>query len=166
MKHFIKIFTILITLVNLNVLGQTGIIKGQVYDRKEKQGLALANVWLIDTKIGTVTDQKGNFKIDNLKAGIYNLKVSYIGYGDTTLYNIKVLVDTVILLRVELPADCIYDKNEKNRTCPICGKKNKVVPIVYGLPIGSLNLKKYYYAGCVITNCDPNWYCKRCKNKF
>ena len=160
------LLTIFIFLISLNAFCQTGVIQGQVYDRRENQVLAFANVWLVDTKKGTTTDLNGNFKIDSLPTGKYDLKVSFIGYGDTTIKAIKVLHDSTLNIKIVFPSPCPYDSLMKDKTCPICRKSNKVIPIVYGLPIGKLDKKNFYYAGCVITSCDPTWYCKRCKKKF
>jgi hypothetical protein len=150
----------------IDCFAQTGTIQGQVYDRREKTGLANAYVKLLGINIGTISDLEGNFKFDSVPPGVYNITARYIGYGDTTLKGVVVKADSVTLIQIILPPPCSYDKTSSNKTCPICGKKNKVVPIVYGLPIGPLDNKRYYYAGCVITNCDPNWYCKRDKHKF
>lgn len=165
MKKFTFIF-IGLFLITVTIFGQTGVIQGQVYDRREEKGLAFANVWLVNIKIGTTTDMNGNFKIDSIPNGTYDMRVSYIGYGDTTLRALTISSDTLLKFKLELPPPCEYDKHRKNNTCPICGKKDKVVPIVYGLPIEKLDEKNYYYAGCEITFCDTNWYCKRDKYKF
>lgn len=42
--------------------------------------LAGANVWVLDTRIGAVTDERGRFRLANLDPGIYTLQASYIGY--------------------------------------------------------------------------------------
>jgi hypothetical protein len=165
MKRF-YILTFLYFLTGLTVSGQKGRIEGQVYDRREKKGLAYAIVLLVDTKITAITDINGNFIIDNVPIGTYSLTASFIGYGDTTLTNVQVISDTTIVLKFVLPIFCAYDKSRDDKTCPICGRKDKVVPIVYGLPIGKMNNKKKYYAGCTVTPCDQHWYCRRDKYKF
>ena len=58
----------------------------------------------------------------------------------------------------------------KYKTCPVCKKKDKVIPITYGLPGKELmELSKsgeVILAGCVISTNSPRWYCKRDLNKF
>lgn len=157
--------TIFLLFSDFMAFGQGGVIQGHLYDRKEC-GLSYAYVKLAETKIGVWTDSNGNFKIDSIPIGTYNLIVNYFGYEDTTLKALKISSDTLLIIELEFPAFCKYDKHRKNNTCPICGKNNKVVPIVYGYPIGKLDWKNYFYAGCVITLCDPNWYCKRDKLEF
>ena len=137
-----------------------------MYDKRENKGLGFASIYLNEIKKGAITDIKGNFIIDSIPVGKYNLTASFIGYGDTTIKDILINKDTIIKVQLVLPQPCIYDKNINDKTCPICGKKNKVIPIVYGLPIGKMNEEKYYYAGCIITFCQPHWYCKKDKYKF
>lgn len=166
MKHYFSIPTICLFFINLLAIGQGGEIRGNVFDRRENKGLELARIWLLETKIISATDKNGDFKICNISPGTYNLRVGFIGYGDTIISNIKITSDTIINFKIVLPPICQYDKSFKNNTCPICHKKDSVVKIIYGLPIGPINENKYFYAGCIITDCDPNWYCKRDKNKF
>lgn len=170
------ILSIFLLTIYLTAYGQTGMIKGQVYDRREQKGLAFANVLLIDKidpKMGTTTDDNGNYKIGKIPIGIYNLKVSYIGYGDTTLIEIKIMADTILTINLELPPPCKYDGHRKNKTCPKCNKSDKVIPIVYGLLISTNEEdplkdegKTFKSGGCNISYCDPHWFCKRDKIEF
>ena len=59
---------------------KTGIISGEVRDAVTKRPLLFANISLVGTQIGAVTDDKGYFVIKNIDAGVYQLKFSYIGY--------------------------------------------------------------------------------------
>lgn len=149
-----------------SILSQSGTIKGHVHDRKENEGLAFANVWLEGTEKGTLTDIDGNFIIDSIIEGTYILHVSYTGYADTTLSDIIVSAGSSYFIKLEFPSPCKYDNSIRNKTCPICGKRDKVVPIIYGLPIGQLDKRNFYYAGCEVTMCDPIWFCKRNNFKF
>jgi len=158
--------TLLTFLICLTAYGQNGMIRGQVYDRRENKGLEYAIIGLVDTKTGTVSDENGNFKIDNIPPGIYSLKVTYLGYGDTTITGINISPDSEKIFFIQLPPYCNYEKSINNNTCPKCKKNDKVIPIVYGLTLGPLDKKNYYYSGCGITFCDPNWFCKRNKIKF
>lgn len=66
------------------MFAQTGSISGIVLDAANNQPVIFANVQVLDTDLGVVTDFDGKFKIDGLKAGYVNLKISYIGYTNTT----------------------------------------------------------------------------------
>lgn len=162
------IFTLVILFKSL--IGQNGSITGQVYDRKEKAGLAYAQVY-IKYKKAVATDINGYFKIDSVPAGRHKLMVFYVGYSDTSLY-VDVVANKTTDLYIKVPKACRYDKSENNKTCPKCNKKDQVVPIVYGELVftdttGTNDwFEKNYSGGCMVTECDPNWYCKRDKTKF
>jgi hypothetical protein len=78
-------------------------------------------------------------------------------------------------LEILYPPDCKYYNNRKNKTCSICKKTDKVLPIVYGFVVLDPLEKRdknsplsgpYYPGDCSPTGCDPNWYCERDKHKF
>lgn len=50
---------------------------------KDQSGVPLegANIWLVETRKGTVSDQEGRFQLSNLPAGTYTLEVSYLGFA-------------------------------------------------------------------------------------
>lgn len=47
--------------------------------------LAGAVLKLVNTQLGTVTDLDGNFRIDDVPAGKYELRISYVGYEEKTV---------------------------------------------------------------------------------
>jgi len=57
-----------------------GAISGKVRDRETGEPLPGANVLIAGTKLGTATDQKGDFVFRGVPAGEYVLQVSFIGY--------------------------------------------------------------------------------------
>jgi len=59
-----------------------GIVKGKLTDTQSGEPLMYANVALIGTTLGGVTDNQGNYQLNNIKPGTYTLFFSYIGYGD------------------------------------------------------------------------------------
>ena len=133
--------------------------------------LKIANIHDTSIHKGVLTDSFGTCLFINIPTGTYRLKVFDLNYDAITIDNLNIHNDTTITISVG--RNCIYDKHNISRICPKCNKSNKVIPIVYGLVIrkkshrklNNRNSKKYY-AGCIITHCDPNWYCKRDKTKF
>ena len=154
--------------INPNGFSQTGTIKGRIHDNVENQALPFANVFLVDKNIGASSDINGYFIIDNIPIGTYDFQIRYVGYPDSVIQNLIVTKDTIINLNINYPPPCQYNKNETN--CPICHKHDKVIPILYGLPSKKLmrqaNKGKAFLGGCVISYCEPNWYCKRDKKRF
>lgn len=78
-----KLITILI-LSNTCVLAQNGIIKGRVYDNINNEPIPFANIYIDQIQKGISSDVDGNFIIKNIKAGIYNVTFSFIGYQTYT----------------------------------------------------------------------------------
>jgi hypothetical protein len=75
-----------------------GIIKGKITDEKTKEILPFASIMIEkDFKpiTGTSTDFEGNFTINPVPPGIYNLKVMYIGYFTTNINNIEIKLDSI-----------------------------------------------------------------------
>jgi len=164
------ITTIILALLIKTCCAQYGVISGQIYDRKEKVGLAFASVSLKFNN-GTSTDIDGYFVIDGVPPGRHLLTVNYVGYSDTSLY-VNVAANQTTNIYLQLPKPCIYDKNENDKTCPKCNKIDQVIPIVYGELVFPDTIEtnewfeNIYSGGCIVTECDPNWYCKRDKTKF
>lgn len=78
-------------------------IKGKVIDAK-KTPLDFATVVLLsgDTMVGGAkTDQRGNFILDKIKSGRYNLRFSYAGYMTSEIQSI-ILKSNLDLEQIEL----------------------------------------------------------------
>ncbi len=79
MKKLVTTVFVLICASSLT-LAQTGSIKGRVIDAKTFKPLPFATVYMNQTTIGTVTNNEGDFDIQNVPVGRYDLVVSYVGY--------------------------------------------------------------------------------------
>lgn len=80
----------LLFLFNPFIWSQTGTIKGKVSDAITNEPIGFANVLVEGTDRGVVTDLDGSFEVDDLTPGLYNIRVSYVGYNDQTIYEIQV----------------------------------------------------------------------------
>ena len=80
---------ILILFLPLQMVGQ-GTIRGTVVDSAGHNALIGANVYLVGTALGGVTDREGEFRIVKVPAGTYTLKVTYLGYNTR---EIPIIVD-------------------------------------------------------------------------
>ena len=49
-----------------------------------------ANVLVLDTDFGTTTDLDGNYEIKGLGPGLYNVRASFIGFNETTEFEVQV----------------------------------------------------------------------------
>ncbi len=61
--------------------GQSGTIQGTITDAKTGESLIGTNIILQGTYTGTTSDLDGNFRLQNINPGTYNLVVSYISYN-------------------------------------------------------------------------------------
>lgn len=74
----------------IQLMGQSGIIIGRVYDALTNEPLPFANVLLKGTLDGTTSDINGIYKIENLTPGLYSLDVKYVGYAEKQVAEIQV----------------------------------------------------------------------------
>ncbi len=94
--------TLLLLLLTLAAFAQTGKISGKVTDQLTNEPVAFANVGIQGSTTGTITDIDGNFVLENLKPGVYNLQVSFVGYETKTLFDVEVIVSKPTILSITL----------------------------------------------------------------
>lgn len=69
----------LIFLGSLNVIAQNH-ITGQIRNSINKNAIVDANIFLMQTKKGGISDKNGRFFLSGIESGKYNLKISILGY--------------------------------------------------------------------------------------
>jgi hypothetical protein len=77
-------------------------IEGSVADMVSGEMLVGALVEIVGTDIKVYTDFDGIFEINNLKAGTYNLIISYISYNKSYVENVSLTVGVDQKLSVSL----------------------------------------------------------------
>jgi TonB dependent receptor/TonB-dependent Receptor Plug Domain/CarboxypepD_reg-like domain len=86
-----KILLSLLVMLQVAAYAQTGTLKGIASDSTNAEALIGAVVSVVDNNaIGGVTDIDGSFLIENIPAGTYNFKVSYLGYKDRIIEGVSV----------------------------------------------------------------------------
>jgi hypothetical protein len=103
----------------------------------------------------------------DIKAGHYKIEIS--GQGQATRVKDSIIVSEGqnLVLRFKVDGPCLYyHPSDYIPTCPK-NHRDSIIPIFYGLIVSAGNTvtkdKKEWkakYAGCVITGCDPRFYCK------
>ena len=97
---------IALLLIVPSLLFAQGSIRGTVVDSTTHDPLVGANVHLVGTAFGGVTDLEGAYKVTNIPVGSYRLRVSYVGYRsrerDVTIHE-----GETITFNANLPADVI-----------------------------------------------------------
>jgi hypothetical protein len=86
--HYCLLSLIILTTTLLNA--QTGIIQGKVLNAITNEALPFATVGIQGTTTGVATDINGEFKLENLQPGTYNLDASLVGYKKKTLFDVSV----------------------------------------------------------------------------
>ncbi len=69
-----------VLLTSVNAVAQTVTIYGTVRDRVSGEPLPSATVSVLSTKIGAVADKQGNYRIESLPIGEYQIRASVVGY--------------------------------------------------------------------------------------
>jgi hypothetical protein len=82
-----------------------GVIRGSVRDKNTQEGIPGANLIVEGTEVVAVTDLEGNFRVEKIPVGSYNLTVRYLGYKPQTKFNILVTTGNVNFLTFELEED-------------------------------------------------------------
>ncbi len=59
-------------------------ISGHVIEKKSEENIPFANIYIIETKQGTVSNEAGHFEFKNMAPGEYTLRVSAMGYRTET----------------------------------------------------------------------------------
>lgn len=124
------------------------------------------------------TDSAGYFLFSNLKPGVYKITAesllqktergSYYEERESMICS-ATKGDSKLSKEIYLSVFCPFDATKNFKTCPVCGKDDKLRIFMYGLAIRQLDDdgNKYIYTGdCSPPRCKPAKYCLRCKLEF
>jgi hypothetical protein len=175
---------LLLILTCFRMFAQTGEIHGKlVLQDVENIESVRNNTWVIlKTQIRTDSvkvDKDLNFVFKDVKADTVRIYIKPRTYPIDRSYRIYFNGKESKKLELEYSSTCPFGKKENN-SCPVCKKKDKVIPIRYGLMAEIRNKKgelvdgkgnkivekKYKSGGCVISDCQPNWFCERDEKDF
>lgn len=79
MKYLLLFFSFFI--ISSSIFAQKGIIRGKVSELPNNESVPYATVVIQGTTIGATTKDDGSYEIKDLKPGLYNLVVNYVGYA-------------------------------------------------------------------------------------
>ncbi|MFV0500385.1 MAG: TonB-dependent receptor [Bacteroidales bacterium] len=92
------LLTLIISLFGLNLIAvedksdnEIAAVEGHVVDSKTKKPIPYVNIGVVNTNIGTITNDEGDFVIRILKPGKYTLRASSLGYKTK---EIEIIVQT------------------------------------------------------------------------
>ena len=87
--------------------GTTGKVTGLVTKKDSGAPLIGCNIMVMDSDLGTASNQDGEYYILNIPPGIYSVKFSMIGYETLILENVKISVDKTTKLKAALGTEII-----------------------------------------------------------
>lgn len=79
-------------------------VRGKVIDKESHAPIAFATVTVTNNgkSQGTITDEKGSFKIEHVPVGRKTLNVSFLGYETVTIPNLDVTMGKEMLVNIEM----------------------------------------------------------------
>lgn len=94
--------TISFVLALATVSARAGVIEGTVKDDKSGDALIGANVKVVGTNLGAVTNLDGRFTIANVPDGVHSLRVFYGGFAPKVLTGVAVNGDKPVTMNIKL----------------------------------------------------------------
>jgi hypothetical protein len=114
-RQLIIAFLILVSASAFAQNPRSGIIKGKVVDKNTKQVIPGVSIILIGTQMGAMTDTTGVFIIRNVPEGDYSLAISFLGYVNKRIDDIRIIGTKTAYLEVEIEgASTALDEVEVN----------------------------------------------------
>ncbi len=116
MKPLSIYFLLLLSIYPCTAFGQhppnrTGEIHGTVYQRRDDERVAAAEVRIVETDERITTDPNGEFRFRNIPAGKYTLTVLATGYRRTTDVVVTIAPEKTTELKIYLePIDFVLDE--------------------------------------------------------
>ena len=175
---------LIVMLLGFKVFSQTGEIKGKLLlQDTENIESVLSNTYIIlKTKTGTDSvrlNKDLNFKFQNVGADTVRIYIRPRNYPFDSGYKFYFNGKSTKKIKLTYTSACPFGKRENN-ICPVCKNKDKVISIRYGLIAeirdkkrnlvdgkgNKLKEEKYKSGGCIVSDCQPNWYCERDKKEF
>lgn len=84
------------------LFGITGIIEGKIVDKQTNEPLIGVNVVVLGTNFGAATDAEGFYQITNVRAGVYDVSYTIVGYKRLVMRRVTVLPDLRTRLDIAL----------------------------------------------------------------
>jgi hypothetical protein len=141
---------ILVIACSINASAQNTIyqvVKGTVKDKDTQSSLIGATVVLEGTNpvIGVTTDVDGNFKIQQVPVGRYNIQISYIGYEPFVVRELLVSSGKEIVLNIELKESAL---ELEGVTIKAFSNKDQPINTMASISVRQLNVEETNrYAG-------------------
>jgi outer membrane receptor for ferrienterochelin and colicin len=87
--------------------GTTGLLEGRVTNKHTREALPGVNIRIVGTTLGASADAEGFFHVPNVRAGVYSVQVSAIGFRTVLLHEVAILPDLRTRLDVEMEPSAV-----------------------------------------------------------
>lgn len=79
-----------------------GVIRGKISNPVNNEPVPFANVLILNTDFGAVSDENGLYEIRDIPPGLYNVRASFVGYKVQTIFEIQVTLARPVQLDFQL----------------------------------------------------------------
>ena len=111
------------------VFSQIGDIKGQVFDPELGEPIPFPTIYLPQELKGTTGDFDGNFILEHLPEGDYDVQISSLGYQDTILSNVQVTKGETTIQNIQLKESTIMLAEIEVVVSPLSKKEGTAVSL-------------------------------------
>ena len=94
--------TFLIYFSSTFIYGQSGVIKGKVYNSINNEAISFATVGISSINVACTSDNDGKYELKNLTPGLYNITASFLGFEKKIFFEIVVNNFTPTILNIGL----------------------------------------------------------------
>lgn len=108
----LAIFFVCIASIPVSAQQLTQTIRGTVTDKVSQSPMPGAVVTIVNSNpaIGTATDVNGNFVLNKVPVGRQSIKVTFMGYKETTMPNVIVNSGKEVVLNIQMEEDVVQGK--------------------------------------------------------
>ncbi len=105
MKPFVTLAILILSFIHvLEAQEYTQTLRGTITDKETQQPIAFATVALHTnhTMLGTISDEKGNYRFNNVPIGRVRMQISFVGYESVSIANIEITTGRETIVHIEL----------------------------------------------------------------
>ena len=82
-----------------------GIIRGKVFNPINNEPVAYANILILNTELGAISDENGMYEIIAIPQGLCNIRASFVGFKTNTVFEVQVTLARPVQLDFQLQED-------------------------------------------------------------
>ncbi|HEY5614528.1 MAG TPA: TonB-dependent receptor [Bacteroidota bacterium] len=90
-----------------NSYGITGILEGRIVDKQAGSPLVGVNIVILGQPQGGTTDAEGYYQIKNIRAGVYDVRYSIVGYKTVVMKGVTILPDLRTRMDIQMDVTTI-----------------------------------------------------------